>query len=105
MYHKVNDPPQWLLDGLLAEERRYASCPDCGVMIGSEHLPDCDIPICQTTGKQRIGCRCSKCESSRWDGIWPGVRKAYDAKLVCFDDMNGQLVFDLNAVAVMSSKG
>jgi hypothetical protein len=37
--------------------------------------------------------------------MWPGVQEAYDHKLVCFDDIFGQVCFDLNTVALKGLVG
>jgi hypothetical protein len=112
MFYKIKDPPQWLLDGLLAEETKDPNrkCPDCQVSIGMPHLKgtgfggpmdECDIAHCLNTGIQRLQCGCRKCGDDIWTGLWPGVKECYDLKLVCFDTATTSIMFDLNAASIL----
>lgn len=49
-----------------------AKCPDCGVLIGQEHVITCGIEICTECGRERIGCECK--DHDRWKARWKGVR-------------------------------
>jgi hypothetical protein len=49
--------------------------------------------------QQRESCGCGECGLDKWDGHWPYVQAAYDAKLVVYDDICGDVGFDLNTVA------
>lgn len=52
-------------------------CPDCGVRIGEDHLPNCDIERCPACGFQRLSCDCFDDEleglkNIPWSGEFPG---------------------------------
>ena len=95
-FHKLKNPPQWLLDGLLKESTTTSPCPDCNAAIGSDHTEMCDVVRCLNTEEQRLCCDCGDCGTATWDGKWPGTDKAYEHKLVCFDDLSGTIMFDYN---------
>jgi hypothetical protein len=49
------------------------SCPDCGVVPGSQHEDGCDVARCLSTGGQRLSCHQSHdCGEDVWTGDWPG---------------------------------
>lgn len=56
-----------------------ATCPDCGVSVGEEHIVDpydggCDIAICLMTGLQRLMCNLDHdCGREKWTGWRPGL--------------------------------
>lgn len=108
MFYKIDNPPQWLLDGLYAEEKETSlrNCPDCGVQPGSGHREGCDVARCLNTGIQRLQCDCGKCGDDIWTGFWPGVKECYEQKLVCFDTATRTVMFDLteNALRQICSK-
>jgi hypothetical protein len=102
MFHAIDNPPQWMLDGLLEENRKMAtrSCPDCGVEPGNKHRDGCDVARCVNpeTSKvqQRLMCGCGDCGEDTWEGFWPGIKEAYELGFVCYDDMTKTVSFDLN---------
>lgn len=98
MFYKIKNPPQWLLDGLYAEEKDRSSrnCPDCGAKPKHVHKDGCDVARCLNTGIQRLQCDCDKCGSDVWTGFWPGVKECYEHKLICFDTASSSVMFDLN---------
>jgi hypothetical protein len=97
-FHIVKNPPQWLLDGLLKASTDTTPCPDCAAAVGEKHNINCDVARCLNTGSQRLCCDCGKCGNDKWDGKWPNTDKAYEQKLVCFDDISGKIMFDYNRV-------
>lgn len=99
MFLTLNQPPQWLLDGLLKEESNRPLCPDCGVKIGEKHSVGCDVARCLKCGGQRLGCRCKKGGGDIWTGVWPGVKEAHERKYITYDTCTGLIMFDLNRVA------
>ena len=100
MFHELKNPPQWLLDGLLKASTDTIPCPDCAAVVGENHNINCDVARCLNTGVQRLCCECGKCGKDKWDGKWPGTDKAYEQKLVCYDDLSGRIMFDYNRVEV-----
>jgi hypothetical protein len=104
MFHPLKNPPQWLLDGLLKEEKECrGACHDCGAASGSKHLEGCDTARCLATKgfNQRLCCDCGNCGEDIWTGVWPGTDETYKYGLVCFDDRDGTLSFDYNRVREM----
>jgi len=106
MFYKLKDPPQWLLDGLYAEEiaTSHRPCHDCGAKPGYAHKEGCDTARCLNTGIQRLQCDCGKCGADKWTGMWPGIQECYDQKLVCFDTASSSIGFDLNEQAIRHQK-
>lgn len=101
MFYNLKNPPQWLLDGLFQDDKAGSkNCPDCVSKPDQHHEDGCDVARCLNTGGQRLSCDCGVCGREVWTGLWPGVQEAYDWKLVCFDDIAGSIVFDLNEVAI-----
>ena len=98
MFYKFENPPQWLLDGLMEEEKKTSTraCPDCGVPVGKPHVDGCDVAECLTCGGQRLSCDCEESGEDIWTGFWPGIKECYEHKLVCFDTTSKSLRFDLN---------
>jgi hypothetical protein len=102
MFYPMDNPPQWLLDGLFAEEKKNSkgSCHDCGVPPGQNHIEGCDVARCRNPKShkmtQRLGCNCGNCGEDIWTGIWPGIQECYEKKLVCFDTSTNSVYFDLN---------
>lgn len=96
-----------MLDGLLEEERKTSSrsCPDCAVEVGRPHSVGCDVARCLKTKQQRLTCNCEECGFDIWTGFWPGVKEAYENKLVCFDTATETVVFDLNRLARLRVAG
>jgi len=107
MFYRIENPPQWMLDGLLADEKKTAtrSCPDCAVKVGEKHVNGCDVARCLKTKRQRLGCDCEECGEDVWTGLWPGIQECYDNKLVCFDTATKTLRFNLNTNAVLQQTG
>lgn len=105
MFYKLKEPPQWLLDGLLNEEKaRDNKCPDCQVSPGIPHIDGCDVARCRATGVQRLQCDCGKCRSEIWTGMWPGVQECYEKKLVCFDTATSSVMFYLTGECLTRAK-
>lgn len=100
-YLPVTNPPQWLLDGLLKEDR-LETCPDCGVNIGEQHIDGCDWAVCLSTMQQRLSCDCGNCGEEVFDGVSIYAKVAYKYKLVVFDC--GSIYFDLNKAAELAQK-
>jgi hypothetical protein len=73
----------------------YSDCPDCGVNPNQQHLNNCDVARCTICGRQKLGCDCEKGENDIWEGIWPGIKKCYENKLICFDTVTLQWMFNL----------
>lgn len=100
MFFQVKNPPQWMLDNLLKEDESD-QCPDCQAGRSEAHSESCDVARCHNTGVQRIQCCCpGGCTEDIWDGHWPGIQRAYDRKLVCYDTASGFVMLDLNAAAI-----
>ena len=56
---------------------RESRCPDCGVAVGQQHDPSCDVARCPACGGQRLSCGCrTRRKALPWDGTWPGVKEA-----------------------------
>jgi len=106
MFHKYKDPPQWLLNGLLAEEKKDPNrkCPDCGAEPDKRHREGCDVARCLNTGIQRLQCDCEKCGDDIWTGMWPGIQECYDQKLLCFDTATSTIMFDLNEASMRKGR-
>jgi hypothetical protein len=52
-------------------------CPDCGVAVGQQHDPSCDVARCPACGGQRLGCDCkTRRKAAPWSGTWPGEKEA-----------------------------
>lgn len=100
MFHPVENPPAWLLDGLLNDDKRDSPCHDCGVDIGMAHKDGCDIAVCHNTGIQMLQCTCGDCPDDLWTGFWPGVLTAHKMGLVCYDTATKTVGFDLNAATI-----
>ena len=101
MFFKVKNPPQWMLDGLLNEDKTDKPCPDCQAKVGTPHKHGCDTARCLRTGVQRLQCGCGKCGEDVWTGHWPGIELAYQRKLVCYDTATGYVMLDLNAATIV----
>jgi hypothetical protein len=102
MFYVIEKPPQWMLDGLLEEDKATSTrpCPDCGAAVGEDHVDGCDVARCQKMGGQRLSCDCGDCGNDAWTGLWPGIKECYEHKLVCFDTATKSVCFDLNTNAV-----
>lgn len=79
-------------------------CPDCGVKPNTQHVEGCDVARCTKCGGQRLGCGCRGGKPDEWTGLWPGYQEAYENKLIRFEPILGDFMFDLNAVAMLESK-
>lgn len=78
-------PPGWQpletigMNDLVTNEQTglRATCPDCGVEIGTPHDINCDVARCLVTGGQRLSCDNHRdrtdCGEDIWTGKWPGV--------------------------------
>jgi hypothetical protein len=102
MYHRLINPQQWLLDGLLKERLDTANqkCHDCGVSPGETHIVGCDTARCLICGGQYLGCDCGEDGfGDVWDGLWPGTRECYENGFVSFCDLSGTIGFDFNQEA------
>ena len=104
MFYSIKNPPQWLLDGLLAEDDPKSKCPDCQVKPGNPHGEGCDVARCLNTKIQRLQCDCGKCGKDLWTGRWPGVDQAYKDRLVIYDTASQSIMFDLNSVAIKEQR-
>lgn len=98
MFYSITNPPQWMLDGLLNEEKKtsHRNCPDCSVKVNEKHLTNCDVARCTVCSGQLLSCGCDNGSPDVWTGLWPGVVDAYELKLVCFDTATMTVCFDLN---------
>lgn len=101
MFYQIKNPPQWMLDNLLNEDKAE-KCPDCQASSGEPHSAGCDTAHCLKTGIQRIQCDCGECGEDVWDGHWPGMRVAYERKYVCYDTATQSVMLDLNPAAIVT---
>lgn len=75
--------------------RELGPCPDCGVDIGEEHVPGCDVQICGVCGCQRLMCDCPEPSFVMvdgyliWDGEWPGLKECREYNFWCYRNPNG----------------
>lgn len=99
MFYPIKNPPKWMLDNLLQEDKRKL-CPDCDAKIGDKHDEGCDTARCSICMGQRLGCDCQDGDGGVWTGQWPGTKEAYDWKLVVYDTASGSVMFDYNEVAI-----
>ncbi len=95
---------------LLVEQDRahMGPCGDCGVGVGSQHVPGCDVARCLKCGGQRISCGCEWPEGEEqqvWTGLWPGAAECREHKLVArwFEDDGtpGGWTWDLNHIELV----
>ena len=101
MYHVIQNPPKWLLDGLLSDQPLRPVCPECKAETGLSHLGDCDVARCSVSGQQYASCGCAdNCVIDTWSGLWPGTQEAYDNGFACYDDITHTVVFDLNRASM-----
>ncbi len=58
-------------------------CPDCAAEIGQHHDPNCDVQRCSVCGGQYMCCGCEghDFEFAKWDGYWPGVKRAAELNM------------------------
>lgn len=76
----------------MAKKRELqAHCHDCGVSIGEDHRPGCDVERCPRCGFQRFSCDCAPEDTAGlknipWSGEFPGAKECralgWYAKLV-----------------------
>jgi hypothetical protein len=72
------------------------SCPDCAVVPGEMHHPDCDVQRCSVCGGQRLSCDCNYVSEddpdhqdshdpafARWTGFWPGTLECIALGYMC----------------------
>ena len=101
----IENPSPELLKSLFdAATSKKGPCRDCGARIGKPHENGCDVARCTICGGQDLSCNCGKKKRPMeiWDGVWPGVRTAYQEKLVCHGP-DGVPIFDLNEVAARNA--
>jgi len=106
MFYKIHNPTESLIEALWSEELKTFRdrCPDCATKINEKHFEGCDVARCTNCGGQRLDCGCEEDSWDIWTGIWPGLKEAYEQKLVCFDTSTMSVKFDLNEVAKIQQK-
>ena len=95
MFHRINNPPKWLLDGLLSEESAH-NCHDCNALPGTVHLDGCDTARCSVCKGQLLSCPCPDGQPDIWTGLWPGIKECYEHGYVVYDTATKSICFDLN---------
>ena len=68
---------------MLLDRLKDVSCPDCGVMVGTLHLPGCDLERCARCGLSPTGCECGEEASGAyprlpWAGVMPGAQACWE---------------------------
>jgi hypothetical protein len=98
--NKINKIIEQLWNEEMSRSKR--SCGDCGVEVGQQHDEGCDVARCTNCGDQRLSCGCIDVgEPEEWTGLWPGVKTAYEKKLISTFDGGKTWSFDLNRAAVI----
>lgn len=60
-------------------------CPDCGVKLGKQHKPNCDVAKCTVCHRQALVCSCITSKPDNWLGLmYPEAHKiALEKNLWC----------------------
>lgn len=86
---------------LVNGDKKKHECPDCFVAVGQLHVEGCDIARCEHCKGQRFSCDCTEESQDLWTGLWPGIKEAYENKLICYDRRQKEWIFDLNKAAML----
>ena len=96
---KINEVVKELL-----KENPRDHCPDCGVLIGENHIEECDVAQCSICGKQRLGCGCQDGDGGKWDGFWPGTKDALEQQFICCWNDSKKWMPDFNELAIKNQE-
>jgi len=106
MYQKVNNLSETQIDLICVDlfQKELANihnCHDCNAEPNQKHLANCDVVRCSICGGQLLSCSCEDGQPDIWTGLWPGVKECYEKKLICFNTMKQEYIFDLNELAIL----